>query len=197
MHQLIRVLETADPELAQHGNRTAKLARDVAVEMGIDTDGVERVEIASLLHDIGKLFIPREILDKPGAPTDEEWMELRRHPQIGFDLVKGHVPMNVARVVLAHHERYDGYGYPNRIGGSDIPLEARVLQVADAFDAITSERPYQPALPVSYAVAELQRYSGTQFDSLAVRAIMRLIAKRYRMPLAALDLEFLDDEVAV
>jgi HD-GYP domain-containing protein (c-di-GMP phosphodiesterase class II) len=163
----------------------------------MNTERIEHVEAASLLHDIGKLFISREILDKPGAPTDEEWMELRRHPQIGFDLVKSHVPMDVARVVLTHHERYDGYGYPNRIGGADIPLEARALQVADAFDAITSERPYQPALPVSYAVAELHRYSGTQFDPRAVRAIMRLIAKRYRMSLAALDLDFLDDEVAV
>lgn len=197
VHRLIRVLEATDPELAQHSNRTADLARHVAVEMDMAPEVVERVGIAGRIHDIGKLFISRELLDKPGAPTEQEWVELRRHPRIGFDLIRSKVPIAVAKVVLTHHERYDGTGYPNRIEGSDIPVEARVLQVADAFDAITSRRPYQPALPVSYAVAELRRCSGTQFDPEAVEAIVALVHKRGRLHRRSVEGDALKGEVAV
>lgn len=178
MHGLIRLLEATDPELAQHGDRTARLARAVARQMGLRAAETERVEAGSRLHDIGKLFVSRRILDKPDAPTPEEWHELRRHPQLGFDLIKDRVAESVARIVLTHHEWSDGTGYPSRLSGIDIPIEARVLQVADAFDAITSERPYQPALPISYAVSELRRCSGTQFDPRAVRAMISLVRNR-------------------
>lgn len=197
MHRLIRVLEATDPELAQHSNRTAELARDVAVEMGMAPEVVERVGIAGRIHDIGKLFISRDILDKPGAPTEQEWVELRRHPRIGFDLIRSKVPVAVAKIVLTHHERYDGTGYPSRIEGGDIPVEARVLQVADAFDAITSRRPYQPALPVSYAVAELRRCSGTQFDPEAIEAIVTLVHKRGRLLRRSVEGDVLSSEFAV
>lgn len=196
MHRLIRVLEATDPELAEHGMRTAQLARNVAVQMKLASDVVDRIEAAASLHDIGKLFINRDILDKPGPPTEREWVELRRHPRLGFELLRGRVADSVARIVLCHHERCDGLGYPSRIAGGDVPVEAGVLQVADAFDAITSIRPYQPALPVSFAVAELKRCSGSQFDPRAVRAILELIEKS-GWELAGDDLESLDDEVAV
>ena len=176
MHRLFRVLNTTDPDLASHGRRVGALAADVALRLGLDAAAADLIETAAQLHDIGKLFIPREILDKPGPLNAREWEELQHHPRIGFELVRKSVPAVVADIVLSHHERFDGTGYPNGIAGSRIPLEARVLQVADAFDAITSQRPYQPALPVEYAVSELERFSGTQFDPDAVAAILSLAA---------------------
>lgn len=178
MDRLIRVLVGTDPELAEHGLRTAQLARRVGVELRMSRTELDLIEASGRLHDIGKLFIAREILDKPGPPTESEWVELRRHPRIGFELVRGHVSPQVAQVVLTHHERYDGTGYPSQLATSDIPIEARVLQVADAFDAMTSVRPYQPAMSVGYAVEELTRYAGTQFDPQAVSAIVRLVEKQ-------------------
>lgn len=173
----MRVLAGTDPELAEHGVRTGHLARRLGIELQLTHAELERIEVSARLHDIGKLFISREILDKPGPPTECEWVELRRHPRIGFDLVRRHVAADVARVVLTHHERYDGTGYPSRLTTSEIPIEARVLQVADAFDAMTSNRPYQPAMSVAYALDELTRYAGTQFDPLAVSGMVRLAEK--------------------
>lgn len=174
MHRLIRVLHATDPDLAAHGLRAARLAADVGRRLGLIPETVQQIQAAAHLHDIGKLLISRDILDKPGPLDDAEWAELERHPATGYAIVRQRVPHEVAEIVLTHHERYDGSGYPNGISGSRIPLEARVLQVADAFDAITSVRPYQPALPVDYAVSELLRYSGTQFDPDAVDALVGL-----------------------
>lgn len=190
----MRVLAGTDPELAEHGVRTASLARHVGVEMGMSRAELDRVEVAARLHDIGKLFISRDILDKPGSPTEDEWVELRRHPRIGFEMVRRRVAAEVAQTILTHHERYDGSGYPSRLVGIEIPVEARVLQVADAFDAIISVRPYQPAMPVEYAVDELTRYAGTQFDPKAVAGIVRLVRKR---DLAAFSAQSAADGVAV
>jgi HD-GYP domain-containing protein (c-di-GMP phosphodiesterase class II) len=142
--------------------------------MGLTVAEVERIEVAAQLHDVGKLFIPREILDKPGPLSEPQWVELRRHPRMGYELVRERVPEEVARIVLTHHEWFDGTGYPGAISGTAIPLESRILQVADAVDAITSVRPYQPALPVEYAISEMIRCSGTQFDPGAVEAVVSL-----------------------
>ena len=132
---------------------------------------------------------------QPHKSFEEEWVELRLHPRIGYELVRDQVPEDIALIVLTHHERYDGGGYPDGLAGAEIPFEARALQVADAFDAITSVRPYQPALPVDYAISELQRYSGSQFDPKAVSAMLRLAAQPgWRARRRAL---FLHDEVAV
>ena len=139
--------------------------------MALPTASIDMLETAALLHDIGKIYTPRDILDKPGPLTEEQWVELRRHPQQGYDLIRHRVPELVAAIVLAHHERYDGTGYPNAVPAAAIPLEARVLQVADAFDAITSDRVYQEALPVDYALEEMIRCSGTQFDPNVVDAV--------------------------
>ena len=173
--QLMRVLAGTDPDLAEHGVRTGKLARRLGFEMGMTRAELDRIEASARLHDIGKLLISREILDKPGAPTEPEWVELRRHPRIGFEIVRRRVASKVAQTILTHHERYDGTGYPSGLAGTEIPVEARILQVADAFDAITSVRPYQPAMPVEYAICELTRCAGTQFDPKAVAGIVRLV----------------------
>jgi HD-GYP domain-containing protein (c-di-GMP phosphodiesterase class II) len=142
--------------------------------MGLSSECIQTIDAAARLHDIGKLLIPREILDKPGPLNAREWAELQRHPETGYELVRMRVPAAVADVVVTHHERFDGSGYPNGVEGTEIPLEARILQVADAFDAITSERVYQPALSVDYAISELTRCAGTQFDPDAVAAIVAL-----------------------
>ena len=183
MHRIERLVSSADPALHAHGKRTGRLAVDIATTMALESGRVRRLELAAKLHDVGKLFIDREILDKPGALDAGEWEELQKHPRMGYDLVRPHVSEEVARIVISHHERFDGTGYPNAVPGRKQPLEARILQVADAFDAITSVRPYQPALPVAYALNELVRWSGTQFDPGVVEATMAL-ASRARWVLA-------------
>lgn len=197
MHRLLRLLEATDPELAAHSLRAARLAGDVAEAIGLTPERAQFVRAAAQIHDIGKLFIPRQILDKPGPLNSREWEEMQRHPETGYELVHRHVPAEAARIVLMHHERFDGTGYPNAVSGKRIPLEARVLQVADAFDAITSVRPYQPALPVDYAVSELNRYAGTQFDPEAVHAIVALSRRPEWLARHGLDATQLSEEIAV
>jgi len=145
--------------------------------MNLDSESISDLDQAAFLHDIGKLFIPRTILDKPGPLDANEWAELRHHPRMGYQLVTGEVSERVALIVLMHHERFDGGGYPQGLPGAQVPLEARILQVADAFDAITSDRPYQPALPVAYALNEMRRCAGSQFDPDVVDAIISLAGR--------------------
>ncbi|MDJ0953794.1 MAG: HD-GYP domain-containing protein [Acidimicrobiia bacterium] len=177
MDRFHRLLLAVDPDLAAHGKRAGRLARDIAEKMRLEPDRIEGLEAAAHLHDIGKIFISRQILDKPGPLDAAEWEELRQHPMTGYQLIRDSVPEVVAQVVLTHHERFDGTGYPHGVQGSRIPLEARILQVADAFDAITSERPYQPSLPVEYALNEMVRWSGTQFDPSVVEATVALAGR--------------------
>ncbi len=177
MHHIERLLRASDPELVAHGERTGRLAADIAHTMGLSRERIRLFAQAGVLHDSGKIFIARDILDKPGPLDDAEWDELRRHPMMGYQLVCGAVPDLVAEIVLTHHEWFDGTGYPHELTGSEVPLEARILQVADAFDAITSDRPYQPALPVTYALNELVRCSGTQFDPSVVEATVSLAGR--------------------
>jgi HD-GYP domain-containing protein (c-di-GMP phosphodiesterase class II) len=174
VNRIERLLPAIDPELAAHCERAGALAADIAVFMGLDTARVKYLEIAARLHDIGKVFTPRAILDKPGPLDDAEWDELKRHPLMGYQLVRHLAPGLVAEIVFTHHERFDGTGYPRGVNGSAIPLEARILQAADAIDAITTERPYQPALPVQYALNELVRWSSSQFDPVVVEAVLEL-----------------------
>ena len=174
MHHIERLLRATDPELVAHGERTGHLAAEIGRSMGLSRDRVRIFDEAGILHDSGKVFIAREILDKPGPLDDAEWEELRRHPMMGYQLVRDAVPTIVSEIVLTHHEWFDGTGYPSGLPGSKVPLEARILQVADAFDAITSNRPYQPALPVAYALNELVRCAGTQFDPAVVEATLSM-----------------------
>lgn len=170
-----RLMKATDPELAAHCGRSGKIALDIGEHMGFDESELELLALGTRLHDIGKIFIDRAILDKPGPLDDAEWEELQRHPQMGYELVRDSVPEPVAEMVLTHHERIDGGGYPLGLSGHEIPFASRILQVADAIDAITSDRPYQPALPLDYAVNELIRCSGSQFDSTVVEEVLALI----------------------
>ena len=177
IRRLSKLLEAVDPALAGHSRRTAHIAINIAEEMRIEEDQYGLLSAAALLHDVGKLFVSREILDKPGPLSADEWMELEHHPRIGYEMVRDRVDPAVASIVLSHHERIDGAGYPRGLDDTAIPPLARILQVADAFDAITSHRCYQPAMPIAYALSELDRNAGTQFDPEPVAAITALASQ--------------------
>jgi HD-GYP domain-containing protein (c-di-GMP phosphodiesterase class II) len=153
-----------------HSERVADLAGRVAQRMGLPHEQVELTQLAASLHDLGKLAVPEEILRKPGPLTDGERLVLERHPQIGYRMLESLGVNPVAEWVLHHHERWDGTGYPDGLHGEDIPLGARIILVADAFDAMTNDRVYQRKLSIAAALAELEDCSGTQFDPGAVAA---------------------------
>jgi HD-GYP domain-containing protein (c-di-GMP phosphodiesterase class II) len=163
-------------DLESHGLRTARVAVAIAEAMDLPEAEVRTLDLAARIHDIGKTHIDARVLGKPGPLTDTEWVEMRRHPQLGYDMIKDWVDPKIARVVLMHHERLDGHGYPNRVPAEAIDRPTRILHVADAFDAITSVRPYQPALPVDHAINELVTNVGTQFDPDVVRALISVVS---------------------
>jgi len=162
---LARAIEARDPYSSGHAARVTAIAEVVAARLGWDEDQIDVLRIGAALHDIGKLAVPDTVLRKPGPLSDDELDHVRAHPEEGARML-GLVGTLRAAVpcVLHHHERWDGSGYPSGSAGSNIPPEARVLAVADAFDAMTSDRPYRPALSEPCAVDELERCAGTQFD---------------------------------
>jgi two-component system, cell cycle response regulator len=171
MHALLRVLEERNPDLGDHSAGVAQLAVEVARRLGLTEASVGHVRAGAELHDIGKSAIPDSILTKPAALDDEEWAFMRRHTLIGERIVAGAEALSpVAPLVRSSHERWDGGGYPDGLAGQEIPLGARIIAVCDAFDAMTAERAYSPAMPVDDALAELRRCSGTQFDPSVVAA---------------------------
>jgi len=148
----------------------------IARAMGLSERRVQAIEYAGFLHDMGKIGINHDILTKPGSLTEDEWRSMREHPAIGarivsdLDFLKG-----TREVVLYHHERYDGGGYPEGLAGDTIPLEARIVKVADAFDAMMSNRPYRASLGLDKAVDELRRGKGTEFDPAIVDTFVDLV----------------------
>ena len=154
-----------------HSQRVADLAGRIAARLGLDEEEVELTRLAGSLHDVGKLAIPEEILRKGAPLTDAERAALERHPQIGFRMLESLGLTPVARWVLHHHERCDGAGYPDGLERDEIPLPARILFVADAFDAMTSPEMYGRRLSAADALGELERCAGTQFDSGVVAAL--------------------------
>jgi diguanylate cyclase (GGDEF)-like protein/putative nucleotidyltransferase with HDIG domain len=167
---LAKAVDARDAYTGSHSERVSELAARVATKLGLDTEQVELTRLAGSLHDLGKLAIPEEILRKPGELTDSERLVLERHPQIGFRMLDSLGVDPVADVVLYHHERWDGAGYPDGKRGEEIPLGARIIFVADAFDAMTSDRVYRPRRSEEDALAELERCAGTQFDPSIVTA---------------------------
>jgi HD-GYP domain-containing protein (c-di-GMP phosphodiesterase class II) len=149
----------------------ADLAARIAARLGLDEEQVELTRLAASLHDLGKLAIPEEILRKPGPLSETERLVLERHPHIGFRMLESLGVDPVADWVLHHHERWDGSGYPDSLGGAEIPLGARIIFVADAYDAMTSDRVYRARLAEDEAIDELSRCSGTQFDPDVVQAL--------------------------
>jgi HD-GYP domain-containing protein (c-di-GMP phosphodiesterase class II) len=158
-------LEARDPYLRGHSARVTAIAEGFALTLGWNKSKLETLRLGGSLHDVGKIAVDTRILCKPGPLDDAELAQIRRHPVTGARLVESFADFEAALpYVLHHHERWDGQGYPHKLRGAAIPFEARVLGVADAFDAMTSLRPYRPALTVEQALAELERCAGTQFD---------------------------------
>lgn len=174
--RLIDVVRMRDADLADHGQRAAHVAAAIAMEMALDTDTIDRTYLGAQLHDIGKLGVAEAVLWKPAGLSRGEWTQIRTHPEKGHRLVADMVHRDVAVAVLSHHERLDGSGYPHGIAARTLPITVRIVQVADAYDAMTSDRPYDRALAAELAVAEILRCAGTQFDPEVAAALADLLA---------------------
>ena len=172
---LIRIQEARFKVASQHSQRVAFYALMLSKELGMSGKEQKHIYLAGLLHDIGKLGIPDSCLFKPGKLTGEEWREIKKHPVFSYEILSA-IPEteNISVMALYHHERYDGKGYPEGLRGEAIPLGARLLAVADSFDAMTSYRVYRPQMSFQVAIEELCRCAGTQFDPRFVEAFCRL-----------------------
>ena len=162
---ILNTLHEKNPREEQHSQRVAEICETMAKEMGLPDSDVNKIKAAGLLHDIGKIGIQEEVLNKPGILTDDEYQEVKKHSEIGYRILNTSPNMSeIAEIILCHHERWDGKGYPKGRSKTDIPLFARIITIADAYDAMTSDRSYRKALPDSYAKSELIKGSGKQFD---------------------------------
>ena len=173
---LIQVMEDVIEDLHGHVHRVSNLAVDLGRGLGLGEDDLDRLALAGVLHDVGKIHMDPEILGKPGPldPSEKDLME--RHPELGFAMTRNRLDPKIAEAILYHHERFDGRGYPFGLTGNAIPILSRIVLVADAFDAMTSTRAYQPALPVGFAVNEIHKNAGTQFDPAVVEIFLELAA---------------------
>ncbi|MBO9533055.1 MAG: GAF domain-containing protein [Solirubrobacteraceae bacterium] len=176
---LIDVLEAKDAYTAQHARDVVELSECVARRLGLTDRELRDVHYAAILHDIGKIAVPSDILRKPGKLTADEFEQIKLHSDVGGRLLE-RIPFtrSVAPLVRAIHERFDGGGYPDNLRGDDIPLGARIVGTCDAFDAMISDRPYRNGMPQGDAVAELHRCSGTQFDPKVVEALVEELSQR-------------------
>jgi HD-GYP domain-containing protein (c-di-GMP phosphodiesterase class II) len=174
---LTSTVEAKDGYTATHGEDVADLAARVALRMGLTPAQARDVRYAAMLHDIGKIAVPSEILLKPSPLTDEEWVLMRSHAAVGSDLVaRIDAFAHLAPAVRASHERWDGGGYPDGLHGERIPLAARIIAACDTYDAIITDRPYRPARTPAEAAVELRRVAGTQLDGRAVQALLAELA---------------------
>lgn len=175
---LIKLLGIFDNYTSGHSLRVAQLAEDIAREMGLNESKIEKIRNAALLHDLGKIGLPISILNKPSRLTNEEWLQIYKHPIVGEDISKEvsrfkEVPLWIKH----HHERYDGNGYPDGLKGEDIPLESRIIACADTFDAMTTDRPYSKRKGIEEAKEELLKSAGKQLDPKVVSALIRVLEK--------------------
>lgn len=176
---LATAIEKRDPYTAGHQRRVAELAREIAKEMKLPDDTVQCIYLASLLHDIGKISVPSEILSKPSRLNNPEYELIKFHPTVGYEILKDiDFPWPIAEAVLYHHERLDGSGYPNGLKNGEIPIEARVIAVADVVEAISSHRPYRPALGMEKALKEIEKNKGRLYDPEVVDACIRVIKEK-------------------
>ena len=181
---LAKAVDARDAYTGRHSDRVADLAARIAARLGADEGQIELTRIAASLHDLGKLAVPEEILRKPGPLSEAERAVLERHPQIGYQMLESLGVDPIAEYVRHHHERWDGGGYPDGLPGEEIPLGARIIFVADAFDAMTSDRVYRSRLSETDALAELERNAGTQFDPDIVSALAEELDEALPQPLA-------------
>jgi putative nucleotidyltransferase with HDIG domain len=172
---LVHALDAREHETSDHSQRVVRYTLAIATRMGVSEPQLEEIGRGALLHDIGKIGVPDSILLKPGPLTHAEWVEMRRHPEVGYHILENIEFLRpAAEIVLAHQERWDGGGYPRRLRGEAIPLGARIFAIADALDAMTSDRPYRKAATFAQARQEISRCAGTQFDPRCVEAFVRI-----------------------
>jgi diguanylate cyclase (GGDEF)-like protein/PAS domain S-box-containing protein len=179
INAIIRTLHEKNKREEQHSHRVSALCKSMGEALNLPEHEIQELKTVGLLHDIGKIAVAENILNKPNQLIDEEWEEINRHPEIGYRILSTVNDMSqMAEYVLAHHERWDGKGYPKGLKGEEIPFVARIISIADAYDAMTSVRSYRNALPVEVAIAELQEHSGTQFDSNLISIFIEKVLKK-------------------
>jgi PAS domain S-box-containing protein len=179
VHAIAVTVETRDPYTAGHQRRVADLSKTIASEMGLATDQIDGIYMASKIHDIGKISVPAEILSKPTKLTHTEFSLIKVHAQSGYEILKDiEFPWSIARMVLEHHERMDGSGYPRNLKGEEILIEARILAVADVVEAMASYRPYRPGLGIDAALAEIEKNRGIFYDDAVADACLRLFREK-------------------
>jgi putative two-component system response regulator len=177
VQSLAEALEVKDPYTRGHSVRVSHYSVVIAQEMGIGGEMLRRIELGGHVHDIGKIGVREDVLNKPGKPTNEEYQHIMTHSMVGWKILApllGDMP-EALNIVRSHHERFDGRGIPDGLAGTNIPIEARIAAAADSFDAMTSDRPYRPGLSMEEAIAELVRCSGTQFDPRVVDAVVAAV----------------------
>jgi len=175
---MAQTVEVRDPYTAGHQRRVSSLARAIASEMALPSGMIEGIGMAGNIHDIGKISVPAEILSKPGTLTEIQFALIKAHPKTGYEILKGiDFPWDIARIVLQHHERIDGSGYPQGLCEDDILLEARILAVADVIEAMTSHRPYRPALGIEKALEEVSSKRGKLYDLRVAEAFENALKK--------------------
>ena len=179
VNTIAKLVETRDPYTAGHQVRVAELASAIAEELGLPSDRKDAIKFAAMIHDIGKISIPTEILSKPGRLSELEFRLIKNHPLSAYEILENiNFPWPVADIVHQHHERMDGSGYPGRLKGEEILLEARILAVADVVEAMSSDRPYRPGLGLDRALDEIREKTGTFFDKAVTRACLTLFKEK-------------------
>jgi putative nucleotidyltransferase with HDIG domain len=179
MQALARVVEMRDPYTAGHQRRVTDLACTIAAYMGLPLDNITGLRLAGLIHDIGKIHVPSEILTTPSALSEAEFAIIRTHPSLGYEILKPiGLPWPVADIVHQHHERIDGSGYPQNLKGENLLLESKILAVADVVEAIASHRPYRPALGIDYALEVISENSNRLYDSEVVDCCLTIFRKQ-------------------
>ena len=178
---LVRALDAREHETSDHSQRVVKYTEAIAERLSLRGPELEEIGRGALLHDIGKIGVPDAVLLKPAKLTQDEWKEMRRHPDIGYDMIRSIEFLNTpAAIVLSHQERFDGRGYPRGLRGEEIHIGARIFAVADTLDAMTSDRPYRKGTTFENAVDEIDRCAGSQFDPEVVRAFLDIGVKNLR-----------------
>ena len=178
---MVNSLDAKSPWTKGHSERVSMYAEAIALEMDIDQDDIKDIKLAGLLHDIGKIGTSDYLLDKPGALTKDEFMQIKKHPAQGAQILKDIKQLrDIIPYIKYHHEKIDGTGYPSNLSGERIPLGAKILHVADSFDSMTSDRPYRPSPGLEFALSELNTYKGTQFDPDVVETFLKILSRSHK-----------------